>query len=324
MTMRALLLATLFPLAATAAPSGRTADGCTYRVINGQYLTDCKAKDTVAQADAAPARDTTVTSYDSVPVRSNPDANAPSVQVVEPATMNVRIAPPAQNALIKEEVEIEKAEKHHDHDPIFNTAYVGVGIGSTSLGNAASSTGFGLSLGTPLSDYFNIELGYSYTSQGMSLGLASRGTPASGPSLLQEDSSLRSNLITAEMQGYLTDVYTRFRPYLGLGFGWKMSSLRESTSIATASGYSASSGSILSQTTLGGVVSAGTKLGLSRDFGLTFSFRYYFPFATQLPTLQAGSTNPYMAPTPPRLTLEDAALTGSGQTQLQGGVQYSF
>ena len=92
MTMRALptatllatFLVTLFPLAALAAStSGRTADGCSYRVINGQYLTDCaKAKDTVAQVAAAPAEDSTVTNYGAVPVRSNPDANAPSVQVI--------------------------------------------------------------------------------------------------------------------------------------------------------------------------------------------------------------------------------------------------
>ena len=38
-TLSVFLLASLIASAAHAA--GRTADGCTYRVVNGQYLTDC-------------------------------------------------------------------------------------------------------------------------------------------------------------------------------------------------------------------------------------------------------------------------------------------
>ncbi|RYZ96691.1 MAG: hypothetical protein EOP11_23110, partial [Proteobacteria bacterium] len=71
--------------------TGRTADGCSYRILNGQYLTDCSAKkkkeETPPAAEASPQLNSapnaevvseSIGSYGDIPVRQNPYAPIPS------------------------------------------------------------------------------------------------------------------------------------------------------------------------------------------------------------------------------------------------------
>lgn len=319
--MKRIFLATTLVLGFTAtaawATSGKTADGCSYKVINGQYLTSCDAKpqvsDQVVTVAAAP-----VTSYGSVPMRSNPDAPVPSVQTVSPQTMTVSLSAPMQSSLVKEEV-AEKEESFKDY------TYVGANLSSTSIKDGRSSTGLGVAIGANLDEYFGVELGYNYTSQGLNLGLDTRGNSLGSTYPAREDSTLKSHLIAAEFQGYATNSNRRFRPFLGLGAGVKISSLKEK-SVGNGSSYgyygdTTPTGS-LNQTTFGGLGSAGAKLRVGKDFHLGVAFHYFFPLLRQESSFERGG-NSYMA-SQTRLTKADDTLTGASQYQLQGGVEYSF
>jgi hypothetical protein len=325
--MKRIFVATTLALGFTAtaawATSGKTADGCTYKVINGQYLTSCDAKpqaaaDQVVMVASAPAA-APVTSYGAVPMRSNPDAPIPSVQTVSaPQTMMVSLSAPMQSSLVKEEM-AEKKESFKDY------TYVGANLSSTSIKDGRSSTGLGVAIGANLDEYFGVELGYNYTSQGLNLSLDTRGNTLGDSYPAREDSTLKSHLIGAEFQGYATNSNRRFRPFLGLGAGVKISSLKEK-SVGNGSGYgyygeTAPSGS-LNQTTFGGLGSAGAKLRVGKDFHVGVAFRYFFPLLRQESRLERGG-NSYMA-SETRLTKADDTLTGASQYQLQGGVEYSF
>lgn len=313
-----------FTVTAAWAASGKTADGCTYKVINGQYLTSCdpkpQASDQVVTVAAAPAA-APVTSYGTVPMRSNPDALVPSVQAVAaPQTMTVNLSSPMQSSLVKEEV-VEKQESFKDY------TYVGANLNSTSIKEGRSSTGLGATIGANLDEHFGVELGYNYTSQGLNLGLDTRGNTLGDSYPAREDSTLKSHLITTEFQGYATNSNRRFRPYLGLGAGVKISSLKEK-SLGNGSSYGyygeTPNGS-LSQTSFGGIGSAGAKVRVGKDFNVGVAFRYFFPIIRQESRLDRGNAmvNAYTTPQT-RLTKADDELTGASQYQLQGGVEYSF
>ncbi len=302
-----LLLLSATPALAT---SGKTADGCTYRVINGQYLTSCDSKsDTVKQASAAPQ---TVTNYGAVPMRNNPAAPAPSIQPI--STMNVQV--PSQSTLLEAK---EERREEREMDKAVDLTYVGAQLGSTSIKNANSSTGGGVTLGTNLDDHFGVELGYNYTKQGLQLGLNSRGGPGAYTPVRGNDASLRSHLISGEAQAYLTDALKRLRPYAGLGLGWKSSTLEENSY-----GYGGGSMGSLNQTSLGAIGSLGAKFRVGQSIQLGLMLSYFLPFSRQDARLeQASSPYGYAAPMS-RLVREDDALTGAGQSQIQGGVQYLF
>jgi hypothetical protein len=328
---RIFLAATLtlgFTATAALASSGKTADGCTYKVINGQYLTSCDptpqaASDQVVVASAAPAvvASAPVTSYGAVPMRANPDALVPSVQTVAPQTMTVSLSTAVQSSLVIEEA-VEPQESFKDY------TYVGANLSSTSIKEGGSSTGLGATIGANLDEYFGVELGYNYTSQGLNLGLDTRGNTLGDTYPAREDSALKSHLITAEFQGYATNSNRRFRPYLGLGMGVKLSSLKEKT-LGSGNNYgyygNETPTGTLSQTSFGGIGSAGAKVRVGKAFQVGVAFRYFFPLLRQESSLrQQRSTYGEYASAQTRLTKADEALTGASQYQLQGGLEYSF
>jgi outer membrane protein W len=300
--------------------NGRTADGCTYKVINGQYLTSCPtsrpaaAQDLAQTAAAAP-----VTDYSAVPVRQNSQAPAPALQ--QPALQEVPFtAPPSHRGRIQAIAAEDREEAARDRlrARLIDKTYVGGLIGSNSMkaASAGGGMGLGVNLGTNIDENLGVEFAYAYAKQDLNLGLASRAlTPSPNASLGGSDSSLSSHLFSAELQAHLTDPVKRLRPYLGLGLGWKTSTLEEN---ANSPLTGAANGS-LHQNIFGGLGTAGTKLRLSQAFQLGLAFRYFFPIARQAASLEqpqgASGTD---------LTKADSALTGSAQSQLLGGVQYLF
>jgi outer membrane protein W len=147
----------------------------------------------------------------------------------------------------------------------------------------------------------------------------------SSPYAQANDATLRSHLITGEVQGHLTNSLKRLRPYLGAGLGWKASSVEEN-SLGTNYGNAVSGGS-LSQSSLGGIGSAGVKFRIARALNFDAAFRYYFPILRQDSKIEepGNSFGGYgVYPTATRLTKADDALTGSAQYQILGGLQYLF
>lgn len=317
-----ILMIAVSPLLGTAFAqeiTGKTANGCSYRIINGQYLTTCDEQKAAApeqpqMAAAAPAAAPVVTSYDAVPVRQNFAAPQPAVNAQpEPA----RPAIPVQTSAIVVPQSTYQERRQEQRDQFVDATYVGGAIGSSTIteSNAGSSTGFGVALGTNLDDFLGIELGYAYTNQDQNLGLAARAGSPQAPGA--SDASLRSHLISAEIQAHLTDIFKRLRPYAGLGLAWKSSTLEEEAQPALYPSYglpNAKGGSI-EQTSLGAIASAGTKFRLTQTLQLGVAFRYFLPLSRQAARLSEGGT---------RLTQADARLTGSSQHQFSGGLFYAF
>ncbi|RZA08296.1 MAG: porin family protein, partial [Proteobacteria bacterium] len=287
--------------------TGRTADGCSYRILNGQYLTDCSAKKKKeeappadAQAEGTPAASAEVVSepigsYGDVPVRQNPYAPIPSTIQVEaaptappiPNTVRVPLrAAPGSSAMALTAYEstirdFEETRRQRRIDRAVERPYVGVLAGATTISNTetGSATGVGLTVGTLLDEYFGVELGYSYAKQGLNLGLPGpTGGLLAAPGA--DDASLSAHLFTLEAQGYITSAIRPFRPFLGLGLGFKSSQLTELARENSVGNY-AGRDSTLSQTSVGGSASAGAKLRVAKDISLSLAFRYFFPFARQ-------------------------------------------
>lgn len=338
-----LFLATL-SLTTIASPAwaGKTADGCTYQIVNGQYLTSCGNKGAPAgqglvasNAPAAPAP----TSYGSVPMRYEPSAPRPSVQNIapqQPDTMNVPINTPMQGQMYeREDADLGRWERKRakEHIESLDSTYAGVQLGSTAISqsNAGSTLGLGVNVGTNIDNTFGVELGYSYASQDLNLHLDNRNQadPSQTSTAVPRstDAMLKSHLISGEIQGHLTDSYKRLRPYLGLGLAWKNSSVEENT-VPNSYG-SSTGGGTLSQNTLGGIGSAGTKFRISQAINLGVTLKYFFPISRGNSRLEQPQASPYAYGIPAtanqtKLTKADDALTGSSQYQILGGLQYVF
>lgn len=321
----ALSVALSSPLAL--ALEGKTADGCTYKVINGQYLTQCPSDSKAASNPqpttyAPPKTLDTVSNYSAVPMRSNPSAPVPSVQTAPAPVLSVAIETPSQKEQISESYE---TSRKREKDQFEDATYAGLLLGSSSLKNSSSSLGISASLGTSIDEHFGVELGYSYSGQSRNIGLSSRGGEselgALSPTQSKDDVSLRSHLISGEIQGHITDSRKRLRPYLGAGLGYRMNSLQEKSSADPYSGRSISGGS-LSQNAFGGLASAGAKLRISKTMQLNFLFRYFFPLASQEAKLENGGNS--FSGSNTRLTTADSVFTEGGQTQILGGFQVAF
>ena len=348
-------LTLLFSLSALAEDSsGRTADGCTYKVINGQYLTSCPkrgealaARDSVHTVAAAPAAPSKVTSYDSIPVHRNFAANAPQLPPQQPSVSYA----PAVSAIERDNAVSDfdardDIKRERLHAKLVDQTYVGLQVGASNVkeSNAGSATGFGLELGTNVDDTFGFEFGYSYSQQNLSLGLASRdsvdpsaaalgtGDVNSTSSIVNpnggvtaasgSDSTLSTNLFRGEVLVHLTDSVKRLRPYVGAGLGWRTATLQENSS-SSVYGSSLAGGS-LHQNALGGIASAGTKLRVAKAVSLSFAFDYYLPIARAEARLEQPVAVTNGAAASSRLTSSDSILTGSSQYQILGGVQYAF
>ncbi len=327
--------------------SGKTADGCSYKIINGQYLTSCPGKG--ASEPTPVAQDTVIVnsgrpvgSYGDVPMRRNSAAAAPSMQ--QPRIMEARPASaPVSSITSSIEAEgqggsaIEDERRERLKNKLLDKTYVGAILGASNMksSNSGSAVGMGLNLGTNIDDHFGVELGWSYAKQNLRLGLASRGgnvDQSANPSS-SNDAALTSHLFTGELQAHLTDPLKRLRPYLGAGIGWRTAKLSETPQAPVNSdvpNYGATGGGSLHQSAFGGLVSAGSKLRLSKSFNLGFAFRYFFPLLRQSAKIEQPSSPSYPGDNgenqngETKLSKGDDALTGSSQYQVVGGLQYAF
>lgn len=330
---------------AAANSSGKTADGCSYKIINGQYLTSCpnKPNSDAGTAIVAPAAQDTVRvnsgrpigSYGDVPVRHNPSAAAPALPPQQPVnvqrgSVSSAFEPKSENSL--EDLHEERREAVKSR--LLDKTYAGLTLGASNMkeSNSGSTVGLGLTLGTNIDDHFGVELGWGYAKQNLSLGLASRGgnvdqnlyAPTSG-----SDAALSSHLFTGEVQAHLTDPVKRLRPYIGGGLGWRSAKLAETPSqpqVGQELGYAPSTGGgSLHQSAFGGLATAGTKLRIAKAWNLGFAFRYFFPIVRQEARLeQPAAAYPGQPGGESKLSQGDDILTGSSQYQVLGGVQYAF
>ncbi|MGZ3652142.1 MAG: outer membrane beta-barrel protein [Bdellovibrionota bacterium] len=329
--------------------AGRTADGCTYKVINGQYLTSCASKRGAAAAPSPAAHDqihtvssAPVTDYGNVPMYRNASVAAPSLPPQQPHQGYSAPISSIERENTPADAEIDdhfEANRAHLKNKLLDQTYAGLQVGASNMkeSNSGSGTGFGLQVGTNIDDTFGVELGFSYAKQDLGLGLASRGGTVDpsqdpgqqGPVMGQgsvssgSDSTLSSNLFTGEVLAHLTDPVKRLRPYVGGGLGWRSATLTENASTSQF-GQSLAGGS-LHQNTLGALASAGTKLRLTKTLGLGFAFNYFLPVARQDSRLeQPAAAFNAQSPSTSKLSASDDLLTGSAQYQVLGGVQYSF
>ncbi len=334
----AIVLSILFSFSAVAEEArGRTSDGCSYKVINGQYLTSCAKKGETSAPAASGAAP--VGSYSDVPVRHNEAAPQPIVIVQQPA--------PARNggltsAIVDADGETtfdarEEIRRERIRSKLVDQTYAGVLLGASNMkeSNSGSSVGAGINIGTNINDTFGVELGYTYAKQKLNMGLASRtGNGDDGADIapaptypgqpLGHDSTLASHLITTELQAHLTDPVKRLRPYIGAGLGWRSATLQE----VPAENFEMRGqnlGGSLHQNTFGGLLGAGTKLRVAKALNLGFAFRYFFPIASSDARLeQPVAPLAGLTPSESRISSADDSLTSSSQYQILGGLQYSF
>jgi len=324
--------------------TGKTADGCSYKIINGQYLTSCPSKQKLETQPAAADQVTTqsysasrpIGSYGDVPVRRNSAASAPSMQ---PQSQPMAAPVPSITSSIEREnygsdpVE-EDSRRNRLKNRLLDKTYAGLLLGASNMknSNSGSALGFGLNLGTNIDDHFGVELGYGYAKQDLRLGLAARGSNVDQgvPSTSSSDAALSSHLLHAELQAHLTDPLKRLRPYVGAGLGWRSATLTESrTSPNQQLGTPGTGGGSLHQSAFGGLVAAGTKLRIAKAFHLGFVFRYFLPILRQdarieEPASVAASGSDEQTTNNTKLSKGDDSLTGSSQYQVLGGVHYSF
>lgn len=326
---------TLIYLAPTFAEDGKTANGCTYKVVQGKYVADCSARTapnswatqavaTRAGAASAPmaAPQSTrppgpiVESYSNVPVageRAAPRSSAPTVAVPMELVHQGRVLPLEENS--REELP-PRARAARTKDG----TYIGATLGSVALNDphVDAGAGLGLTLGTNLDEFFGTELSYSYTEMSGSLGLNRR----QGIFLANDASSdiqVRSHWVSAEVLAHITDETYRLRPYGGLGLGWKNTSMKDTR----GSGLSRSFANTLSQNSVGISSSVGAKLRVSHDVQIGLAGKFFIPVWRQDPDLQSQSLK-----TPNTdngaLAESDRSVTGASVWSVLGTVQYLF
>jgi hypothetical protein len=331
--------------------SGLAADGCSFQVINGVYMHSCSDKGGQAgrgnQATATSARrglvanetvaSETITSYSSVQMRSAPLSLSPPALSAAPARPTLVSSLEGQNFRSAQDIQEERLIRS-----LVERTFVSLSAGTASTkGSGAEGLGLGVSLGTNLDEFFGAEIGYSFSRQSMNLGLENRqgsasvldsersslasqwpvaGSSRNSRATSNNDSSLANHLFAAEVQGHLTSVRRRLRPFLGAGLSWRSSQLEEEELPAGVNG------GVLRQSSLNASGSAGAKLRVGRNVQLAFAFRYISPLLkqeSQLDAPQATARSGLLAPTS-KLEAQDSRLTSASLTQLIGGVQVYF
>ncbi len=338
-----IVLAAFSGSAQAATLTGKTADGCSYKIINGQYLTSCPGKGAepapLAQDEIRVNAGRPVGSYGEVPVRRNSGAAAPSLPPRQAPAMAAP-APSVTSSIENESYEagstVNDERRERLKNRLLDKTYAGLQLGASNMknSNTGAAVGFGLNLGTNIDDHFGVELGWSYAKQNLRLGLASRGSNVDQgvPATSQSDAALSSHLLTGEFQAHLTDPLKRLRPYFGAGLGWRSATLKETSNAIPGEqqGLSPVGGGSLHQSAFGGLATAGTKLRLSKAFQLGFAFRYFFPLVRQDARLEQPASPAYSGEEgqtssgETKLSKGDDALTGSSQYQVVGGVSYAF
>ncbi len=306
--------------------SGKTANGCSYSVINGKYLYDCSGAASNQQKTPTASASTTQTtisttvapldSYSSVPVFHSSETPQP---LIVDKQSRLPTTPPKKQARIETPAAAEtsreaESSEYKDH------SYVGFLVGGTTLTapGASNSTGIGLAIGSNIDDYMGLELDYSYASQDLNLGLNSRAS-IPGSTVTATDSSLNANLVVAELQFHATDTSSRFRPYVGVGLGWKHSSL-EDAGQGGFGGNATIPGSSVSQSSFGTDTTIGAKIRFNENFQGVLDFRYFLPVVKSSASVSEDSTDGSQG----RLTAADSPLTKSSLYQFQAGLLYLF
>lgn len=307
----------------TDAPSantqGTTANGCTYRIINGKYFVNCPNQ---KQANGAPAAAPNTAVRGTFKPTNLPAANSPANRgAVVPAQppqsySNVGSIPAGQQmespTLPKNQQNVpvlgtqfpgdpQGVEEAEGKDPakFGNLVYGGIVLGRTNFIDTdnldGDSTGFGVEFGTNLTEHIGIALGYSFQKVDLFLGLEDRsggavitpftkaknkptGTITQVP-LTNEDSTLIAHIISAEAQLHLTNARAAFRPFAGLGLGYKISSIEENF----PAGTDGASNSSMQQNAFGLTAGVGSKYRLSKAIQLGASFRFFIPVSSTEP-----------------------------------------
>lgn len=342
---------------ALAQSTGKTANGCSYEVINGKYFYNCPTGGAEAAAGGAVASTTSGTASAAAaaaPIGSYPQEQKQPLEVISPSLPR---DPGDVKLMHGKSVSTIDHDKKESDSNFGETTYAGVSLGATNfLGNdtlKSSATAYGVQLGTNVSDYFGLELGYSYAKTELFLGLEQRSggrvvTPRTrnagydaNPSLENVDSALTAHVINAEGQFFLTHARSRFRPFGGLGLAYKSASLKENFPVGTTG----ASNSSLEQTAFGATAAVGAKFRISDSFQVAAAFRFLIPISTSDPEWGAQPTPPRApgpgsngaAATDPDADARyynsrsqnlfqgpDSKLTSSALSQLFGTVQYIF
>lgn len=312
--------------------SGKTANGCTYQVINGQYVANCPASSEQEEM---------------VDVEGNPTPPPSNIPAPKEAPQQV-VSPSLPRSAAGVTVlrsESEFAEGNYDSSaPKF---YLGAGLGTAFLTDAERLRGntmaFGLQIGADLNDVLGLEFGYSYQSQDLFLGLESRAngqviTPQNqtqnrGTSVAPTsniDSTLRAHVFALESQFHLTERASTFRPFAGVGLAIKQASLVENF----PSGTSGETGSSVSQTSFSLAASVGAKVRLAENLQIVGLLRLLLPITSSTPSWDVSTTsnsqrgaNPSLLAPTPRQNLfrtDDTRFTSASLAQILLAVQYVF
>lgn len=339
-----------------AASQGRTANGCDYQIVNGKYFVNCpevaKAPQ-ISQVEASAAAAAGTPVGNDVP-KVDPDrfqatASAPGQEFEskslpkDPSSVKLLNGAPAGNDAVPATIARPKDERRKNSSDFMDSIYAGAAFGRSSFtgieGMDNDAFGLGVELGANLNDYFGIAFGYTYQKIDLFLGLEQRsqggvvtpftqaqnqpnGTFSRVPKN-NDDSALNAHMVYAETQLYFTESAASFRPFIGAGVAFKISTLEEDF----PAGTTGASDAFVKQTAFGLTGSLGAKHQLTDNFTLGASLRLFIPIDNREPLWgnrpQRGfNQNPA---TPQNLfNNSDLELTESGIAQIQLMGQFLF
>lgn len=320
-------------LAAVSSQAGTTANGCTYQVINGKYVYSCASSETDSSASAPAA----------VAPAPQPTGTYPNAQKGMPTTSVASDTLPVGGTVMVLEKEATGEHRRHSGNVPGSQLYLGGGLGGSNFrfgeGNATGGTAFALQLGGNASENIGIELGYSYQSIGLYMGLDRRAggtiiTPGSRNTGLvtttpqqqssYTDASMSAHLLTLEAQFLFTDTEAVIRPFVGGGFAYKYSRLQEDFPAGTIG----NSGGSIEQNAFGMTATAGLKGRLGKNFQLAGVYRFLFPISTGDPVYNTKNYAPVGAPgsavAPNLFNNGDTRFTSAGLGQIVFTAIYLF
>lgn len=314
--------------ASHAATTGQTANGCSYKIINGKYHYNCDAKTPAVQT--------------SVP-RQYQERPA---EVVSPSLQR-RPAVPARSAgsfsTVSDAGAYNKSRGGSFSNDLFfvDKIYLGAQVGglglTTDVGDANTATAFGVSAGADIDRNLGFEISYNYSNHELLMGLLSRNpaitvAPLPGQTLIiEKDAEMVSHHIAAEVQYYLTSPNNRFRPFAGAGVFWRRSNIEE----ALPANVSGTTNSEFTQSTFGVPLSAGAQFYFTRKLRLIGQFRYLQPVLKSDPDVElnpratgaatVGGAAAMGGPVVTSLFNEaDEDITGSASYSVSAALQFSF
>lgn len=315
--------------------TGATANGCSYEVINGEYMYKCPSKVSTETPAKTPAATAATAAATTPSATSQTAASQANTQTATPAvTPKAESAPVTDYSQVKfsgntspsmedhqtftaptdQSKKFESTNAIEEDAPKANDGLYGkLFIGSSAVTQANSSTttlGFGI--GTDIDEQFGFDLSYAYGKQSMLLGLASRSNNNSYANL-KSDSSLRTHLVSGEVNYFFNERSSRLRPYLSGGLSWRSAVIKEEVNTSNSR---LGSRAELSQQGWGPILGAGVRLEIKDNLRLFGAFRYYLPLTNNDSTISTTSST--------ALRAEDDNLTSSSQYQFVIGTQILF